>query len=377
MASLLDLPTELLMEIIKCYPQLYHFPEVPTHRYILEKKHLRTLCELHGWWFREQFVGNDVLRALTQTCRLLRNIFLHMLWARLDAFFTQRTINMKGGILERRMIGIQQTPYVVPHIQSLIVTMAECTMDHRQPMAEFIRVLEILPNLQELTIVQVRPEMVSVMRDSFRGKVFPSVLSLAPDNRLGSIMPCFPNVQTMYIVDSPSAGILRATKGSCYHIHTVRHFRLSPGAIQALRAGVPNVRRLDIQWNCPLDFMPLLNGMAALSDLRIQHFHIPGIPGYRPRRSLEDVLSGAKEVLRSSKATALMLHIIPRASTLGLVVSNQPLARDSLRAPSPPANAFVPLVLSKPKTSKCPRTIASRQRFRSPCPLETQKAQMF
>ncbi|KAF8214681.1 hypothetical protein K438DRAFT_1801951 [Mycena galopus ATCC 62051] len=49
-----------------------------------------------------------------------------------------------------------------------------------------------------------------------------------------------------------------------------------------------------------------------------------------------------------------MLHIIiPRSSTLGLVASNQPLARDSLRAPSPSANVFVPLVLSKPKTSKC------------------------
>ncbi|KAF8172236.1 hypothetical protein K438DRAFT_1772863 [Mycena galopus ATCC 62051] len=299
MASLLDLPTELLMEIIKCYPQLYHFPEVPTHTYILEKKGMRTLCELYGRGFREQFVGNDALRALTQTCHLLRNTFLHMLWARLDAFFTQRTINMDGYILERRMIGIQQTPYAVPHIRSLIVTMAECTTDHRQPMAEFIRVLEILPNLQELTIVQVRPEMVSVMRDSFRGKVFPSVLSLALDNRLGSIMPCFPNVQTMYIVDSPSAGILRATKGSCHHIHTLfaPAFRMSD---DSMSSGIP-------QW---LDSMPRLNGMAALSDLRIQHFHIPDTPGHKLRPTLEDVVTVAKEVLRSSKATGRkVLHV--------------------------------------------------------------------
>ncbi|KAF8210205.1 hypothetical protein K438DRAFT_144541 [Mycena galopus ATCC 62051] len=52
--------------------------------------------------------------------------------------------------------------------------------------------------------------------------------------------------------------------------------------------------------------------------------------------------------------SVLMLHIIiPCSSPLGLVASNQPLARDSLRAPSPSANVFVPLVLSKPKTSKC------------------------
>jgi hypothetical protein len=105
MHSLPDLPTELLMEIIKYYPELY----------------LDIDAAIRGV-SSEQFDGNDVLRALSQTSHVLRGIFLPLLWARVHACFTarnrpKRKIRTRAKMLERRMIGIRKTPYVVPHIR--------------------------------------------------------------------------------------------------------------------------------------------------------------------------------------------------------------------------------------------------------------------
>lgn len=66
------IPTELLMEIIKYYPLYY--PEL----------YLDIDAAIHGVP-SEQFDGNDVLHALSQTSRVLRGIFLPLLWARVHA----------------------------------------------------------------------------------------------------------------------------------------------------------------------------------------------------------------------------------------------------------------------------------------------------
>jgi hypothetical protein len=103
MPSLPDLPTELLMEIVKYYPELYL--DIDTV--------IRGVPS-------EQLDGNDVLRALSQTSHVLRGIFLPLLWARVHSCFTARNRpkrKIRTRALEHRMIGIRKTPYVVPHIR--------------------------------------------------------------------------------------------------------------------------------------------------------------------------------------------------------------------------------------------------------------------
>ncbi|KAF7343973.1 hypothetical protein MVEN_01686500 [Mycena venus] len=265
MPSLPDLPTELLMEIAKYYPELY----------------LDIDAIIHGM-ASEQFAGDDALRALSQTCRTLRGIFL------------PRTVGAR--MLERRMIGIQKTPYVMPHIRSLSVTLAECSMNNWQPMAEFVRVLGVLPKLQHLTISRIFNEMVPVLTTACQGKVFPSILSLTVDNEnLAQIIPCFPNTQTLTVHGSSCIPFLRALKGSCEYVHTLNNLALYANVIEypGLRDSIPN------------EPMRLLENMDNLSDLRIRYreplrFHV--VYG-TPPPSLEDIIATAKRILRTSKAT--------------------------------------------------------------------------
>ncbi|KAJ7493704.1 hypothetical protein FB451DRAFT_448167 [Mycena latifolia] len=298
MPSLPDLPTELLMEVVKYYPDLY----------------VDINATIHGM-SRHQFNGNDTLRALSQTCRILRGIFLPVLWERVHACFTtrivlKRKIKRRAKMLERRMIGIQKTPYVLPHIRSLSVTLEECTMGNWQPMAQFIRVLQLLPNLRNLTILWAPRAMVSVLVTSMQDKVFPSVLSLAIQNTLAPILQCFPNVQTLTCQESYCITLLGAAKDCCQHLHTVNNISLSPPVLTRLREAIPQVKRLSIWRDIYLTHMALLEGMDSLSDLRIR---------YRPPRSesyaqyqneLGDIIASAKRILRTSNAKGQKeLHI--------------------------------------------------------------------
>ncbi|KAJ7884881.1 hypothetical protein B0H13DRAFT_2045464 [Mycena leptocephala] len=286
MPSLPDLPTELLMKIIKYYPELY----------------LDIDAAIYGV-SSEQFDGNDVLRALSQTSHVLRGTFLPLLWARVHACFTvrnrlKRKIRTRAKMLEGRMIGIRKTSYVVPHIRSLSVMLSECNMGNWQPMAEFIQVLDLLPNFQDLTIVHLSSEMIPVLEVSCRRKVFPSVLRLALNDRLAPIMPCFPYVQALTYQWSTGVGILLLIRDYCHQIHTINNILLSTDV--GLRISIPNVKRISLWENITLDTLRLLEGMENLSELQIRHHTQASWPRSPP---LDDLISPARRVLATSKAT--------------------------------------------------------------------------
>ncbi|KAJ7257518.1 hypothetical protein B0H12DRAFT_470197 [Mycena haematopus] len=183
--------------------------------------------------------------------------------------------------------------------------MVECGMENWRPMAEFIRVLDLLPNLKDLTILKVPLEMVAVLGTSCRGKVFPSVLRLAFEDDLESIMPCFPNVQTVTFIWPPALAVLVAIKAHCPLIHTTNNLPLLPPVVDCLRDTIPNVRRISVWDNHHdyLDQLPLLEGMEALSDLRI-HYRprvSSAFDSGQPHTPSQKVVAAATRVLRTSK----------------------------------------------------------------------------
>ncbi|KAJ7697012.1 hypothetical protein B0H17DRAFT_1130659 [Mycena rosella] len=269
MLSLPDLPTELLIEIVKYYPKLLVGIEaslqgVPSH----------------------QFSGNTTLRALSQTCRTLRSIFLPVLWERVHAGF----------------------------YPSLTVTMEECHMENWQPMAQFLRVLQLLPNLRSLTILNAQM-MAPVLVNAFRDEVFPSVLSV-----------CFPNVRTLTGQDSYIyMGLLEVAKDCRENIHTVNNLCLSyPYVVEQLREITPRVKQLSI-WQittvvCGRNEMRRrsihhLSGNTAYARGHGQSLG-PADPDYYipwfaySESFLEDMVGAALRVLRTSRAKGRKeLHI--------------------------------------------------------------------
>ncbi|KAJ7038982.1 hypothetical protein C8F04DRAFT_332626 [Mycena alexandri] len=288
MPSLPDLPTELLMEIIKYYPELYVEVDARTKGVL-----------------SEQYPGNDALRALSQTSRTLRDIYLPVLWERFHSCFTvrnrpKRKIRTRAKMLERRMKGIQKTPYIQPYIRSLSISLSECRMDNWQPMAEFIRVLDLLPNLRELTLTPFTHQMTPVLTTACQGKSYPSILTLTIHDALAPIMHCFPNVETLNLSDGASFALFMAAKEHCKHIHTINNITLSPFIVDLLRDAIPKLKRLSLWSRIRLDTLRLLEGMENLSDLRIRRQSRPVF--LEPVLPVEEIIAVAQRVLRTSNA---------------------------------------------------------------------------
>ncbi|KAJ6506601.1 hypothetical protein C8R45DRAFT_1208661 [Mycena sanguinolenta] len=328
MPSLPDLPPELLIEIVGHYSPL--ITGVLTNDRFSGNNALHhgryglvegLASELDGR--KELFAGNNALRALSQTCRHFRGIFLPVLWARAHACFTpwnrsqkkwnwlQKKTRTRGDhkMLMRRMIGMQKTPYIHPYIRSLTVTLAECVLgnkQNKQPIAEFVRVLDLLSNLKDLTILSAPSNMVPVLSTACQGKVFPSVERLGLEDGLAPIIPCFPNLHTVtFIWGWPGPlELLVAIKAHCPHIHTVNNFPLSLEEVNCLRSAVPNVRRISL-WVNHWENLSLFEGMNTLSELHI--YNRPTKPFVKPFNddwqppSAQDIVAAAKRVLHTSK----------------------------------------------------------------------------
>ncbi|KAF7343955.1 hypothetical protein MVEN_01684500 [Mycena venus] len=292
MSSLPDLPTELLLEMVNYYPELYLDIDDSIHRVA-----------------SEQFVGDDTLRApLSDLSYLARHISP-------PCCGPAQKSKGRAKMLERHMLSIQKASHVLPHIRSLSVTLGECNMNNLKPVAEFIRVLGMLPILQRLTIVKVSNEMVPVLSTACQGKVYLSILSLGFDNdNLAQIIPCFPNIQALTF--HPGSGcipFLRALKGSCEHVHTLNNLTLYANVIESdpgVRDSIPNVRRISV-WQFALELLRLLENMDNLSDLRIRYREpLVHVVYGLPLPSLDEIVATAKRVLRTSKATGRKeLHI--------------------------------------------------------------------
>ncbi|KAJ7936433.1 hypothetical protein B0H13DRAFT_2649385 [Mycena leptocephala] len=285
MPSLPDLPNEILTEIVKHYPTLY----------------LGIDAVIHGVHSGESS-GNDALCALSHTSRALRRICLPVIWERVHAHIPVHNqpmwkIKRRAKMLERCM---QSLPHIVPYIHSLSITLGDCNVDNWQPMAQFVRVLQLLSNLRSLTILPPREDMIPVLEESIRGKVFPSVVSLVAHDRLACILRCFPNVQTLAYQDSYHwTELLEAAKDCCKHIHTIHNFWLSVQTVQCLREAIPRIQRLSL-WKVDLESLCFLEGMDNLADLRIRR-RLPSRCYAQP--SLEEVVTAVRRVLHSSKAT--------------------------------------------------------------------------
>ncbi|KAK7050595.1 hypothetical protein R3P38DRAFT_2866027 [Favolaschia claudopus] len=293
MASLPDLPNELLLELATYHSLLY----------------IGIDAVIHGE-LREKYGGDLVIRSLSQTCRRLRHVFLPILFSRVHALLTWRNLPLMlsrpilgfhTNILEDRMIGIRDTPYVVPLIRSLSVTLEECRY-RWQPIAEFIQVLGLLPDLENLTIIDPHLEAIPFLISACEGRTFPSVLTLAIDNVLGPIIPCFPNVRVLTSAGGGHNCLLESLRGKCEQISTIKNMDLYPGTVELLRDAISNVRCIEIWDNKRLEVgtLNLLQDMDALTELRYRYqaWNYDCIP-----REID--ISAARRVLRSSKAVGV------------------------------------------------------------------------
>ncbi|KAJ7615952.1 hypothetical protein FB45DRAFT_935010 [Roridomyces roridus] len=310
MPSLLDLPNELLTEVAKHFPRVYSGMDARKHG-------VRS----------DQFEGIDTLRALSHTCRILRNVCRPVLWQHVQAVYNSRTRPQRRGltrILERRMAGLlkKSASSVRPHICSLSISFIECSMTNWawEPISGFLRALASLPNLRELTIVDA-PEnwwqMQHVFKAGWEGKVYPSVLSLGIPPELAPMLRCFPNVQTLMqcneIHEEHAVGgsktLFEQSRDLYRNVKAIQNLNLNRGwgVVQCIRENIPQVQSISVWDGFALEDLSILQTLPCLTELHIRYQPPPvqaGLYGHHRRSKyppLDEIITAAERVLRAPR----------------------------------------------------------------------------
>ncbi|KAG7441404.1 uncharacterized protein BT62DRAFT_486599 [Guyanagaster necrorhizus] len=187
--GLARLPTELLLEIIS------HFPSPPL-------KASMFYCLIVGG--KELTERSAALVSLSQTCKTYRQIFLPLLWEKLEAFqCTDPKVEVRpdlpewqkkvtGDIIRQLETVTIRDPALADHVQSVSFTLTEYSQDL------YPRIAQCLPLLPRLTTVQIFglefKGSTDALRGAFENVVVPSVTTLAIPNGGHVVFPSFPNV---------------------------------------------------------------------------------------------------------------------------------------------------------------------------------------
>ncbi|KAJ7158999.1 hypothetical protein C8R43DRAFT_1234112 [Mycena crocata] len=273
---LVNLPNELLAEIISHYPDPFTFCSPLLRRE-------------HG--LQERQDRRQILRSLSQTCSTLRDVFLPLLWERFDP---------SSGSFNEEYTKHPLITLIFPYIRSVHVSMLNWNKNAREPVFLFVQFLGMLPNLRG---VQIHPHsrLLPVLVYAFSDVKLPGVTSLSVPEWSEQIFPAFPNVTTLACVStSKESKALQAAKKYLPRLEALAVLRLSEALIHEIVRDFPHLRALSVSSTGPLessDRFDLLRRLKRLSQLSLVHEDVEHLP------SLDALIQAGTDVLRASAST--------------------------------------------------------------------------
>ncbi|KAJ7147662.1 hypothetical protein C8R43DRAFT_528332 [Mycena crocata] len=206
---ILLLPTEILLEILS----YHHTTPVPYERWRLAGDIL--------------FGRFAVLRALSQTCRTFRNIFLPLVWENVEAVDDDRR-GRHIPVLQRRMMGILKTPSLPRCVRTLLVSLT-LSAPNWNFFTVFARFIQATPNLSGLHIVDVSQRHAGALSGALLSQSFPSIRELTIPALLAGSLSAFPNIQLLicadsYAVDYDAIALLKSARQYCPPLKSIVNF---------------------------------------------------------------------------------------------------------------------------------------------------------
>ncbi|KAF7362827.1 hypothetical protein MVEN_00632500 [Mycena venus] len=263
------LPTELLLEISSW---LLH----PLHAYIAQRQ--------------ERIAEIATYRALSQSCRLFRDVFLPHLWAHLDSFF-----DGDDPKLNSRMQEITQAPYLLDHVKKISVSLHGPALNNSDRVNAFLACMGACPNLDALKIVSLRidrpagtqaPGAFEYLYTAFRSYSFPSVKTLVLPDILAPILSSFPDVRS-----------LLSAKNHCPHLEEVIYGGSSRVMIGWISVATPNIQRLILRNTIFEEDFVFMRTLTNLCYLEFAHREDTN----ERYPSLDDCVRGARDLLSISR----------------------------------------------------------------------------
>ncbi|KAJ6481502.1 hypothetical protein C8R47DRAFT_1134659 [Mycena vitilis] len=246
--SLVDLPTELLLEILDVYPgpPMVFFTPLAFREYGV----------------REQALRRQILRSLSQTSVILRDVFLPLLWNTLDV--TEQKIQYRPARSSLKAL-------VFPLIENVNVNLTEILAIDKPTIDLLVQFLCALPNVSGLRI-RLERSALPLLVDSFGTHTLPTVLNLCVPGWLDPLFQAFPSVTSLTCpaIYHDTTTLAMAQK-QFTRLDTLAGISPYKELLEDVLERFPRLRRISTSGPADLDLLPLLSSFRNLAELSLAH----------------------------------------------------------------------------------------------------------
>ncbi|KAF5330541.1 hypothetical protein D9619_005233 [Psilocybe cf. subviscida] len=319
-ARVLDLPLELWTET------LTYLRQIPSPMTSVD---FMILAYPRNYNIPAEFLERtDVLRALSQTCRRLRNVFLPLVWQQLDTCVMRSPsgswFHTFGQSIIRKSIFVQQNPELGAFVRTMTVSLSLYAAGNVLP--ELVRALHNLPNLHTLQVFRVTKfkKMGSALRIAFDGHVFPQIKTMGVPLYGHHILKCCPNVTRIFSY-GPSTKLIGTIAKYCQQLEDFYGFYNysrsgDKKSGKRLVKAAPNLRIIEFSSHVSPDRIKALAGLKKLCTII---FHTVQSYDSSPPQPF-DALEAEQNVLCVKAASALLKQSRSADKTRTVVLEYNP-----------------------------------------------------
>ncbi|KAJ7828753.1 hypothetical protein B0H14DRAFT_3718433 [Mycena olivaceomarginata] len=259
-------------------------PLLPPELLLEISSGLLTPPSLHPFDPSARIADIATCRALSQSCRVFRSIFLPHLWSRLDVFFTGDEIH-----LEQKMREVSQAQYLLDYVKTISLSLHGPALSTSHCAAAFLACMKACPNLDAVSIASMSVDLT----------LLPSVRVLRLPDILAPIISSFPRVRAIRCgEDRPTDGfrLIQAAKDCRSSLEEVCYAGFSRVIIGWIAVATPNIQRLILRCTLLETDFAFMRTMTNLCYLEFAHREATN-PGYP---SLEECVRDARDLLSIS-----------------------------------------------------------------------------
>ncbi|TFK69229.1 hypothetical protein BDN72DRAFT_840707 [Pluteus cervinus] len=235
----------------------------------------------------------EILRALSQTCQSFRDIFLDMLWQRVEVCTVKVAFAKTGMSGKSYMVagedpagawyiaisdllltickGLVANPSYAPRVQIFNAAITRCNSE--AVLGSLVRCLKSLPNLHTLQIYRAHTQMTTHFKITFEGHLLPQIRTIILPTYAHNVLRCCPNVTTVVCNGGDGSQLISAIQKVCKKIEVMDGFPLGDTRlVKRIPKAAPTLRILRMYGRTTPELRTIL---SPIKDLQLQEIVRP------------------------------------------------------------------------------------------------------
>ncbi|KAJ7165965.1 hypothetical protein C8R46DRAFT_997059 [Mycena filopes] len=210
----------------------------------------------------------ETLRALSQTSRALRAVFLPLLWEYVEACFIPKDdttwSKRVASVLLKRCKGLMknENQSLAQHVRVFSVSLSSNRMAETFPL--LAQCLASLPNLDTLHILHLESKREENVTAAFKNVQLPGVRCIILPSYAHAILAACPGVRDVSCNEEIGTKLFDTLIKYCPSVERIQGFQLTSSKLKKLSKSIPNLREIAVPATMNISSLSVLKHLSAI-----------------------------------------------------------------------------------------------------------------